>query len=158
MSVVRCLASIQLPRCELARVPCDGGNVKGNWYGMTVSGPSRALLCYQIAPFSSSIMYAISNRPLISMHSLYLPGIVLAISLGLFAYWFGGKRALSVFGPIKAIFHSEFSDYAALSGVPLPRPLKDFDLYKAKPRPYRPFRWNYVQNMGMSSAATSPCK
>lgn len=40
-----------------------------------------------------------------------------------------------------------FPDYATLSGVPLPSPLPNFDITKAKPRPYRPFRWPYHQTM-----------
>jgi len=46
---------------------------------------------------------------------------------------------------IKAL--GDFPDYATLSGVPLPRPYHEFDIKKAKPRPYRPFRWNYHQTM-----------
>lgn len=42
-----------------------------------------------------------------------------------------------------------FPDYATLSGVPLPTALLDFDITKAKPRPYRPFRWPYHQTMCM---------
>lgn len=45
----------------------------------------------------------------------------------------------------------EFPDHFARSGVPLPNPVPDdFDIDKAKPRPYRPFRWDYHQNMGAS--------
>lgn len=40
-----------------------------------------------------------------------------------------------------------FPDYAALSGVPLPQPYKEFDIKKALPRPYRPLRWGYHQTM-----------
>ena len=40
-----------------------------------------------------------------------------------------------------------FPDYATLSGVPLPKALPDFDITRAKPRPYRPFRWPYHQTM-----------
>jgi hypothetical protein len=46
-----------------------------------------------------------------------------------------------------------FPDYAKLSGVPLPSPLINFNIDKAVPRPYRPFRWNYHQTM-----CTSRCK
>lgn len=46
---------------------------------------------------------------------------------------------------IKAL--GDFPDYAGLSGVPLPRPYHEFDIKKARPRPYRPFRWNYHQTM-----------
>lgn len=41
----------------------------------------------------------------------------------------------------------DFPDYATLSGIPLPQPYRDFDVKKAKPRPYRPFRWAYHQTM-----------
>ncbi|KAF8881683.1 hypothetical protein CPB84DRAFT_1838277 [Gymnopilus junonius] len=40
-------------------------------------------------------------------------------------------------------------DYFKLSGVPSPTPLWKFDVSKAKPRPYRPFRWEYHQNMAL---------
>jgi hypothetical protein len=46
---------------------------------------------------------------------------------------------------VKALGH--FPDYATLSGVPLPNPYLDFDIKKAQPRPYRPFRWAYHQTM-----------
>jgi hypothetical protein len=46
---------------------------------------------------------------------------------------------------IKAL--GDFPDYAELSDVPLPAPYKEFDINTAKPRPYRPFRWNYFQTM-----------
>lgn len=46
---------------------------------------------------------------------------------------------------IKAL--GDFPNYAALSGVPLPQPYPDFDIKKALPRPYRPFRWSYHQTM-----------
>ena len=41
----------------------------------------------------------------------------------------------------------DFPDYAELSGVPLPEPYYEFDIDKALPRPYRPFRWSYHQTM-----------
>jgi hypothetical protein len=41
----------------------------------------------------------------------------------------------------------DFPDYAILSGIPLPTPYHDFDIKKAIPRPYRPFRWAYHQTM-----------
>lgn len=46
----------------------------------------------------------------------------------------------------------DFPDYAALSGVPLPTPYPDFDITKAKFRPYRPLRWAYHQTMCMWAA------
>lgn len=41
----------------------------------------------------------------------------------------------------------DFPDYAELSGVPLPAAYPEFDIDKALPRPYRPFRWAYHQTM-----------
>ncbi len=49
---------------------------------------------------------------------------------------------------IKAL--GDFPDYAKLSGVPLPDAYKEFEIEKALPRPYRPFRWAYHQTMCQS--------
>ncbi|KAH7359661.1 hypothetical protein BKA66DRAFT_427220 [Pyrenochaeta sp. MPI-SDFR-AT-0127] len=49
---------------------------------------------------------------------------------------------------IKAL--GDFPDYATLSGVPLPKPYPEFDVTKALPRPYRPFRWAYHQTMSLT--------
>jgi hypothetical protein len=46
---------------------------------------------------------------------------------------------------IKAL--GDFPDYSTLSGVPFPTPYTNFDIHKALPRPYRPFRWAYHQTM-----------
>lgn len=48
---------------------------------------------------------------------------------------------------IKAL--GDFPDYSTLSGVPLPEAYMEFQIEKALPRPYRPFRWAYHQTMGM---------
>lgn len=50
-------------------------------------------------------------------------------------------------GQIKQL--GKFPDYASLSGIPLPAPYPKFDIERALPRPYRPFRWNYHQTMCM---------
>jgi hypothetical protein len=50
-------------------------------------------------------------------------------------------------GEIKGL--GDFPDYATLSGVPLPSPYLEFEISKALPRPYRPFRWAYHQTMCM---------
>lgn len=43
-----------------------------------------------------------------------------------------------------------FPDYAALSGVRDPNPVpENWDISKAKFRPYRPFRWGYHQHMAL---------
>ncbi|KAK3400810.1 hypothetical protein B0T20DRAFT_505155 [Sordaria brevicollis] len=43
-----------------------------------------------------------------------------------------------------------FPDYAALSGVRDPNPVpENWDIAKAKFRPYRPFRWGYHQHMAL---------
>lgn len=41
----------------------------------------------------------------------------------------------------------DFPNYAELAGVPLPSPLPNFDINLARPRPYRPIRWEYHQTM-----------
>jgi hypothetical protein len=41
----------------------------------------------------------------------------------------------------------DFPDYAELSGVPLPKVYEGFNVETARPRPYRPFRWEYHQTM-----------
>lgn len=46
---------------------------------------------------------------------------------------------------IKAL--GDFPDYELLTGVPNPDPYTKFDITKAVPRPYRPFRWPYHQTM-----------
>jgi hypothetical protein len=55
---------------------------------------------------------------------------------------------------VKAL--GDFPDYAELSGVPLPEPYSDFDINKALPRPYRPFRWSYHQTMCKSEPRDCP--
>lgn len=45
----------------------------------------------------------------------------------------------------------DFPNYTVLSGVPMPQPYHEFDIDKALPRPYRPFRWPYHQTMCMTS-------
>ncbi|KAK0502849.1 hypothetical protein EDD18DRAFT_609012 [Armillaria luteobubalina] len=44
---------------------------------------------------------------------------------------------------------AQLPDYFKLSGVPPPTPLPHFDISKARPRPYRPFRWQYIQHMSL---------
>ncbi|KAL3423714.1 hypothetical protein PVAG01_05461 [Phlyctema vagabunda] len=49
---------------------------------------------------------------------------------------------------IKAM--GDFPAYDILSGVPLPKPYKEFNPKTARPRPYRPFRWAYHQTMSFN--------
>ena len=53
---------------------------------------------------------------------------------------------------VKAL--GDFPDYATLSGVDLPEAYKEFDITKAQPRPYRPFRWAYHQTMSLTKLET----
>ena len=55
-------------------------------------------------------------------------------------------------GEVKAL--GDFPDYSKLSGVPLPEAYKEFEIEKAIPRPYRPFRWAYHQTMCRFSFST----
>lgn len=49
-------------------------------------------------------------------------------------------------GEIKAL--GNFPDYARLSGISLPSPVpSNFNINTVLPRPYRPFRWRWHQNM-----------
>ena len=57
---------------------------------------------------------------------------------------------------VKAL--GEFPNYTALSEIPLPTPYEEFQIAKALPRPYRPFRWAYHQNMCESLWAHYPEK
>ncbi|KAA6411510.1 MAG: putative alpha-mannosyltransferase [Lasallia pustulata] len=54
---------------------------------------------------------------------------------------------------VKAL--GDFPDYAELSGVPLPEEYEEFDMEKAKSRPYRPFRWAYHQTMSLTRLETN---
>ncbi|RMD43609.1 hypothetical protein DV735_g1550, partial [Chaetothyriales sp. CBS 134920] len=44
----------------------------------------------------------------------------------------------------------DFPDYPTLSGVPPPAEYREFDIDKALPRPYRPFRWPFHQTMSLT--------
>jgi hypothetical protein len=46
-------------------------------------------------------------------------------------------------------------DFAQLTGFPHPKPVHDFNIACARPRPYRPFRWEYHQNMCMWAVSIS---
>lgn len=59
-----------------------------------------------------------------------------------------GKYSYSGFSVCEIRALGEFPDYAALSGVSLPRECDaEFDIDRALPRPYRPLRWGYHQTM-----------
>ncbi|KAJ7582590.1 hypothetical protein C8J56DRAFT_223647 [Mycena floridula] len=49
------------------------------------------------------------------------------------------------------INRSRSLDCFKLSGLPPPKPLPHFQIDAAKPRPYRPFRWEYHQNMSLTN-------
>ncbi|KAG2149344.1 hypothetical protein DEU56DRAFT_978007 [Suillus clintonianus] len=40
-------------------------------------------------------------------------------------------------------------DFSQLTGVPHPKPVHGFSIAHARPRPYRPFRWEYHQTMSL---------
>ncbi|KAF9501303.1 hypothetical protein BDN71DRAFT_1439647 [Pleurotus eryngii] len=70
------------------------------------------------------------------------------LALCMLALWRHGRlsypHSLSILG-----FLCGVPNYFKLSGVPPPKPLSHFDIDKAKPRPYRPFRWEYHQTMAL---------
>ncbi|CAJ2505126.1 Uu.00g125200.m01.CDS01 [Anthostomella pinea] len=53
---------------------------------------------------------------------------------------------------IKAL--GDFPGYSTISEVPMPNPYREFDISKAKARPYRPFRWTYHQTMSLTKLET----
>ncbi|EWC44516.1 hypothetical protein DRE_06688 [Drechslerella stenobrocha 248] len=59
-------------------------------------------------------------------------------------------KPLRTFTPAEIAALGRFPNYAALTGVPLPAAYSNFDISRAKPRPYRPFRWPYHQTMALS--------
>lgn len=72
---------------------------------------------------------------MIRQELLYYPAIIAAFGL-----------------VISGVFHHfvcKPPDYSKLSGVPAPSPLWEFNIDKAKARPYRPFRWKYHQHMSL---------
>ncbi|KAK7440231.1 hypothetical protein VKT23_017173 [Stygiomarasmius scandens] len=63
-----------------------------------------------------------------------------------YKYGLTSTKILSVLG-IRS--KKQLPNYFEMTGVPAPIPLPDFDIDKARPRPYRPFRWAYHQNMSL---------
>ncbi|KII88722.1 hypothetical protein PLICRDRAFT_41940 [Plicaturopsis crispa FD-325 SS-3] len=57
--------------------------------------------------------------------------------------------AVGVYARRRLIARRSPPDYFKLCNMPLPTPLPDFDIDKARPRPYRPFRWEYHQTMSL---------
>ncbi|KAF9228671.1 hypothetical protein BS17DRAFT_812638 [Gyrodon lividus] len=64
---------------------------------------------------------------------------------------FDAKRALSRLYQWlgQVLCRKGLPNYTKLTGFPDPKPVYDFDIDSAKPRPYRPFRWEYHQNMSL---------
>lgn len=82
---------------------------------------------------------------------LYVSTVVLALGLtvgivlrGLFSRWSLSCLYQSLG---RVLSRNRLPDYPQLTGFPAPRPLYHFEIDRAKPRPYRPFRWEYHQNM-----------
>ncbi|KAI1387718.1 uncharacterized protein F4822DRAFT_290685 [Hypoxylon trugodes] len=48
----------------------------------------------------------------------------------------------------------DFPDYSTISEVPMPNPYPEFNIDRALPRPYRPFRWAYHQTMSLTKLET----
>lgn len=57
----------------------------------------------------------------------------------------------TMFAYLQSWLEKPTPDYFALCDIAPPTPLPDFNIDKAKPRPYRPFRWDYHQTMGEAS-------
>lgn len=105
----------------------------------TVFPPVQREVLTEIAPklsFNGSSTLDLSELPVLSLDADYR----------LAEPWRYNFSGYSV-GEIRAL--GDFPDYAKLSGVPLPKPLHDFNIHTAVARPYRPFRWEYHQTMCM---------
>lgn len=103
----------------------------------TVFPPSQRPVLGQLIPVASPGRdLSVSPRPVLPLDASYL-------SAPSSSYVYSGFTVEE----IKTL--GNFPDYSKLSGVPHPTPLKQFDIDKALPRPYRPFRWSYHQTMCM---------
>lgn len=72
------------------------------------------------------------------MTSAYVAAVI-ALCLVLKVYW------------SKFLKRVDDMDYFKLSGVPRPKAVPpEFDIDKAKARPYRPLRWKYFQHLGQT--------
>jgi len=82
------------------------------------------------------------------------PYVAITVIVGTGFIWGAWKKRNYVYHLkllIKSYWNSEelfeMNDYFKLTGVPSPKPLLDFNIEEALPRPYRPFRWQYHQTM-----------
>ncbi|KAK7209183.1 hypothetical protein V2G26_016361 [Clonostachys chloroleuca] len=108
----------------------------------TVFPPSQRPVLGQLIPVASPGRdLSVSPRPVLPLDASYL-------SAPSSSYVYSGFTVEE----IKTL--GNFPDYSKLSGVPHPTPLKQFDIDKALPRPYRPFRWSYHQTMSFKKLET----
>lgn len=78
--------------------------------------------------------------------------VVVAVALAALCYSANlSPRSLAKFLRQKAalVAGRGLPDFSQLTGFPHPRPVHDFNIACARPRPYRPFRWEYHQNMSL---------
>ncbi|KAG2752192.1 hypothetical protein P692DRAFT_20311419 [Suillus brevipes Sb2] len=78
--------------------------------------------------------------------------VVVAVALAALCYSKNlSPRSLAKFLRQKAalVAGRGLPDFAQLTGFPHPKPVHDFNIACARPRPYRPFRWEYHQNMSL---------
>lgn len=78
--------------------------------------------------------------------------VVVAVALAALCYSKSlSPRSLAKFLRQKAalVAGRGLPDFAQLTGFPHPKPLHGFNIAYARPRPYRPFRWEYHQNMSL---------
>ncbi|OJA18513.1 hypothetical protein AZE42_08719 [Rhizopogon vesiculosus] len=88
------------------------------------------------------------------LSTLHIAGIVVA--LGLAALWrnkSASPHSLSFWRFLQQksaqLAGRGLPDFAQLTGFPHPKPVHILDIAHARPRPYRPFRWEYHQNMSL---------
>lgn len=89
--------------------------------------------------------------------TLHIVAINIVLALGLTALW----RTSPGSRTFRRFLHQQFAllagrtlpDFSQLTGFPHPKPIHHFNIAHARPRPYRPFRWEYHQNMCMRVAS-----
>lgn len=116
-------------------------------------GPVTRVISFKSNTMPSDLLNGLFG----SMSILYLLGALWTVLFVLFLPS-NSKRIAHILERLREkLYDARFPDYFKLSGVPLPEPLEDFDVDKAKPRPYRPFRWPYHQTMGTSIQLSCVC-
>ena len=101
-----------------------------------------------------------SSRTPTMFSALHIAGIVVALGLVALWHWYSNSASPHNFWRFlqqkSALLAGRgLPDYAQLTGFPHPKSIPGFNIAHARPRPYRPFRWEYHQNMCMCVAPSN---